>query len=169
MLQHRNVFDFKAIRYNGSDHLTFAIGNSPHNGLRTGPDDLQFGIITDSAYKIHDRVNVNRHSTIFDIHEFHVIDDGKIALMTTTKVQLRDVSEIGVEGLTEKRVANKGFQEIDIATGKIKFEWDALENGVSLSESYNVEELVDPSHGYWDFLYVLNPLLSSNCEWWTLC
>jgi Arylsulfotransferase (ASST) len=152
MLQHRHAFDFKAITYNGSDHLTFALGTSPNLGLPIGPDDLQLGIIADSTYEIHDKVDVNRNLTTLDIHEFNVVDDGKIALMTTTKIQLRDVSEVGVEGLRKKRVANKGFQEIEVATGKINFEWDALENGVSLTESYNVRELGDPSRSYWDFL-----------------
>jgi hypothetical protein len=152
MVDHRDAFDFKAITYNGSQHLTFAIGNRPRSGSSSVPDDLQLGYIANSTYEVHDKVNVNRGSTILDIHEFHVIDEGKIALMTTTKVQLRNVSEVGVSGLTEKRVANKGFQEVDIATGNINFEWDALENGVSLTESYNVVELIDPKHGYWDFL-----------------
>ena len=152
MTNHRDAFDFKAITYNGSQHLTFAIGNRPRSGSSSVPDDLQLGYIANSAYYVHDKVNVNRGSTILDIHEFHVIDEGKIALMTTTKVQLRNVSEVGVSGLREKRVANKGFQEVDLATGNINFEWDALENGVSLTESYNVVELMDPKHNYWDFL-----------------
>jgi hypothetical protein len=152
MAEHRDAFDFKAVTYNGSQHLTFAVGNRPRAGSPSVPDDLQLGYITNSAYQVHDKVNVNRHATIFDIHEFYVIDEGKIALMTTTKVQSRNVSELGVSELTEKRVANKGFQEVDLATGNINFEWDALENGVSLTESYNVGELADPKHNYWDFL-----------------
>lgn len=152
MVEHRDAFDFKAITYNGSQHLTFIIGSRPRSGSSSVPDDLQLGYIANSAYQVHDKVNVNRDSTILDIHEFHVIDEGKIALITTTKVQLRNVSEVGVSGLTSKRVANKGFQEVDIATGNINFEWDALENGVSLTESYNVVELMDPKHSSWDFL-----------------
>jgi len=152
MAEHRDAFDFKAVTYNGSQHLTFAVGNRPRTGSPLLPDDLQLGYITNSAYQVHDKVNVNQGSTIFDIHEFHVIDEGKIALMTTTKVQLRNVSEVGRGGLTEKRVANKGFQEVDLATGNINFEWDALENGVSLTESYNVMELMDRHQHYWDFL-----------------
>jgi hypothetical protein len=152
MVEHRDAFDFKAVTYNGSQHLTFAIGNRPKNGSPVLPDDLQLGYITNSAYQVHDKVNVNRNTTIFDIHEFHVIDEGKIALMTTTKVQSRDVSELNVTELTEMRVANKGFQEVDLATGNINFEWDALENGVLLTESYNVRDLVDSKQHYWDFL-----------------
>jgi hypothetical protein len=151
MLQHRHAFDFKAIRYNDSDHLTFALGISPPTDLPAGPDDQQLGVITDFTYEVQDKVKVNQNSTLFDIHEFNVIDDGKIALMTTTKVQLRDVSEVGVEVLKETYVANKGFQEIEVATRNINFEWDALENGVSLTESYNVGELGDASRHYWDF------------------
>lgn len=152
MLQHRHAFDFKATRWNDSDHLTFALGTSPITELPAGPDDQQLGVITDFTYEIQDKVDVNSNLTIFDIHEFNIIDNGKIALMTTTKVQLRNVSEFGVEGLKEKRVANKGFQEIEVATRHINFEWDALENGVSLAESYHVAELEDPSRPYWDFL-----------------
>ena len=152
MLQHRHAFDFKAIRCNDSDYLTFALGISPLTDQPAGPDDQQLGIITDSTYKIQDKVDLNRNRTIFDIHEFNVINDGKIALMTTTKVRLRNVSEVGVEGLQDKNVANKGFQEIDMATGNINFEWDALDNGVSLTESYNMGELEDPPSPYWDFL-----------------
>src|SRR5579871_1279286 len=112
MVNHRDAFDFKVVTYNGSQHLTFVIGNRP--GIRSSSvaDDLQLGYIANSAYQIEDKVNVNRGSTILDLHEFHVVDEGKIALMTTTKVQLRNVSEVGVNGLTEKRVANKGFQEV---------------------------------------------------------
>jgi Arylsulfotransferase (ASST) len=150
MVDHRDAFDFKAVTYNGSQHLTFVIGSRPRSSSPS--DDLQLGYIANSGYQVQDKVNVNRDSTILDIHEFHVVDEGKTALMTTTKVQLRNVSEVGVSGLEEKRVANKGFQEVDLATGNINFEWDALENGVSLTESYNVVELKDPKHKYWDFL-----------------
>lgn len=150
MVDHRNAFDFKAVTYNGSQHLTFVIGSRPRSASPS--DDLQLGYIANSAYQVQDKVNVNRDSTILDIHEFHVVDEGKTALMTTTKVQLRNVSEVGVSGLEEKHVANKGFQEVDLATGNINFEWDALENGVSLTESYNVVEFKDPKHKYWDFL-----------------
>ena len=152
MVNHRDAFDFKVVTYNDSQYLTFTIGNRPRSGSSSVPDDLQLGYIANSAYQVQEKVNVNRDSTILDIHEFHVIDEGKIALMATTKVQLRNVSEVGVKGLTEKRVANKGFQEVDLATGNINFEWDALENGVSLTESYNMVELMDPKHSYWDFL-----------------
>jgi hypothetical protein len=152
MAEHRDAFDFKAVTYNGSQHLTFAVGNRPRVGAPVLPDDLQLGFITDSAYQVHDKVNVNRGPTIFDIHEFHVIDEGKIALMTTTKVQSRNMSALNISELTEMRVANKGFQEVDIATGNINFEWDALDNGVLLTESYNVKEMVDPKQHYWDFL-----------------
>jgi hypothetical protein len=156
MVAHRDVFDFKVVTYNGSQHLTFIIGNGPRSEKPPVPDDLQLGYMVNSAYQVYDKVDVNRGSTILDVHEFHVIDEGKTALMTTTKVQLRDVSAVGVSGLREKRVANKGFQEVDLTTGNINFEWDALENGISLTESYNVLELADPKHSYWDFLYVLS-------------
>jgi hypothetical protein len=135
MLQHRSLFDFKVVIYNDSDHLTFAIGNSPHFESPPRPNDLQLGYITNSAYEVYDKVDVNLNSTIFDMHEFRVIDDGKIALMRTTKVELRDVSEVGVEGLMEKRLANKGFQDIEVATGNINFDWDALSNGFHLRKA----------------------------------
>ena len=153
MIERRHAWDFKAVTYNGSEHLTFIVGTRPHHTESpSNPHSLQYGYIMDSAYEVQDKVDVNRGQTILDLHEFNVMDEGRIALVTTTKVQMKDVSEIGVTGLTQKRVANKGFQEIDVATGNINFEWDALDNGVSLTESYNVPDLVNPSLSYWDFL-----------------
>ena len=153
MTERRHAWDFKVVTYNGSDHLTFILGNLPqHTESAAHRHSLQYGYIMDSAYKVQNKVDVNRGQTILDLHEFNVKDEGRIALVTTTKVQMQNVSEVGVSGLEQKHVANKGFQEIDLATGNINFEWDALDHGVSLTESYNVRDLVDPSQSYWDFL-----------------
>jgi hypothetical protein len=111
----------------------------------------QAAIVADSSYKIHKTVVVDRHF-VYDIHEFTIIDNGKSALLTITKVQVEDVSSVTLKHPNGFNVTNKGFREIDLHTGRINFEWFSLDHGVSLNESFNMLELNEPGHSSWDFL-----------------
>lgn len=131
--------------------MSFGVGHLPKVGDALDENTKQTGIVMNNAYEVHETV-IPSGRTMFDIHEFNVIDKGENVLMATTKVQLRDITEMGLFNQTKAWVANKGFQEIEVSTGDVKFEWDALDNGVTLAESHNVAELSNSSFPYWDFL-----------------
>lgn len=83
-----------------------------------------------------------------DLHEF-VITDEDTALVTIYSAGQRDMRSVG--GPRRGRVVDSIAQEIDIATGRVLFEWSALED-IALRESYKpVPE--DPRES-WDFFHI---------------
>ena len=111
----------------------------------------QAAFVADSSYKIHKTVVGDKH-VVYDIHEFTIIDNGKSALLSITKVQVEDVSSVTLKHPNGFKVANKGFREMDLHTGRTNFEWFPLDHGVSVNESFNMLELNEPGRSYWDFL-----------------
>ena len=107
------------------------------------------GVIVKNGYEA-DKILINGYNSLVDIHELTVLDSGKSALIATTLYQQRYGTEVGLENYTTVRIANKGFQEIDLSTGNVLFQWNALDNGVKLTESYITP--LDSSSHYWDFL-----------------
>ena len=69
-----------------------------------------------------------------DLHEFHVDDSGKSALVTIYQSQPYDLSDYGItDGMGW--ITNCYFQEIEIGTNRVVFEWSALDH-------------VDPSYSH---------------------
>ena len=145
-----NTFDFKVVTYNGTDHLIWSsMGNFGNyfGDMDGSPYNADF--IADDSYNIQKKVMIKDVES--DLHEFTVVDDGKSAIMTTIKFQQENVSSVTPEYPQGFMAGNKGFREIDLGTGRTKFEWAALDNGVTVDESFNLMEL-NQGGSFWDFL-----------------
>jgi Arylsulfotransferase (ASST) len=113
----RGVTDFKVQHYRGKPVLTWWRGKSA--------DDKRLGAysIYDQSYRLLKRIRPG-HGLSGDMHEFSITprNTALITLSHVVKVKTRKV----LEG---------AFQEIDIKTGKVLFEWHSVGH-VALLESY---------------------------------
>lgn len=66
-------------------------------------------------------------AALFDMHEFHLIDDGKRALFTAYQAQPYDLSPFGMSE-NIGWIHNSLFQEISVETGELLFEWRSLDH-----------------------------------------
>lgn len=92
------------------------------------------GIIMDKHYRIVKSIEPGSYQASSDMHEFHVLPDGKSALMTQYLRSAHDLCDFDIcNGLG---YINQGaFQEVDVETGNVLFEWRSLDH-ISTSESY---------------------------------
>ena len=131
-------------------HLTYFSGNDPY------VSDTGIGVIMDSAYRAIKTVSPGNGRVTGDSHEFSVINGGKTALITIFQPTPYDLSSYGlpVSGIQPWGwVGDRIFQEIEIETGKVLFEWRALDH-IMLEQSYydRGSSGHDPSDP-WDFVY----------------
>ncbi|EXJ90318.1 hypothetical protein A1O1_03417 [Capronia coronata CBS 617.96] len=117
------AMDFKVQQYRGRDYLTFW----------TGTDSGTFGtgsyVMLDSNYKLYKRVSP-AHGRSGDLHEFKITENGT-ALMTIYEPTPADLSSFGI--VSQGWIYDSLFQEIDLETGELIFEWRA-------SEHYRIDE-----------------------------
>jgi hypothetical protein len=148
-----NTFDFKVVKYNGTDHLTWSsMGHFGHyfSDMDGAPD--RAGFIADSSYNIQKNVVIEKGAgASLDIHEFTIVNGDKSAIMTMEKLQQRDVSSVTSKYPDGFKTLNKGFREIDLGTGQTKFEWAGLDYGVTVDESFYLWDL-NNAGGVWDYL-----------------
>jgi hypothetical protein len=123
------TFGFRAQRYDGQPVLTYWSGNS----TSYGHGDV---VVLDQTYTEIARVttggDLGPHQA--DMHESHITPQGTMLLTSYPLVQT-DLSSIG--GPTDGWVLDGVAQEVDIATGKVVFEWRALDH-VPVSDTYQV-------------------------------
>lgn len=133
-------FNVRVQEYRGEKVLTWFQGPT-EDGFGEG-----VGIIVDSAYRTVREVQAgNGHKC--DLHEFLITEAGT-ALITchgTGAANLR-----GVGGPADGHYVNGIVQEVDIASGKVLFEWDC-DTHVGFAESYapapkSSSEWWDPYH-----------------------
>ena len=135
---------------NGSPHLTVNNINLA-NGYGHG-----HGLIMDQSYRTYKTVEASNGRTSSDLHEFNVLPDGKSAILTIYDQVQYDLSSYGVQG-GMGWVTQGIFQDIDIATGAVLFEWNALDY-VPPSYSYSQLNSTDVSGNgltyqtAWDYL-----------------
>jgi arylsulfotransferase ASST len=116
-LNTRGVTDFRVQTYRGRPVLTWWRGRPFH-----GEGNGNYAIV-DSSYRTVARVRP-RNGLVGDIHEFLLTPRGS-ALMTI-------FHRIRVRG---RPVFEGAVQEVDVATGRVLFEWHSLGH-VALAESY---------------------------------
>lgn len=149
-MDNRNAYDFKVSTINGTDYLTFIYGR---RDPAIEPYPKGAGIIADASFNIRGSVNVTKDFEEFNLHEFTVVEDGKSVLIVTFKHARSDISTLGLKNLTGW-VGDSLIQEVDMATGDIKFEWSAFDH-IPLIESFDLlhveQGFVDESFR-WDFM-----------------
>ena len=123
------ITDFRVQAYKGRPVLTFWEGPVKSPILGTGFGHYE---ILDTHYKEIKRVQAGFGNDSGDIHEFQLTDHGT-ALITVYKVVKGSLAAIG--GPKKTDIADSYVQEIDLETGKMLFDWDALKH-VPVTESY---------------------------------
>ena len=119
--QYDDVMNFRMQEYRGENFLTFWYGDK--HGTQ-GQGEL---VMLNSKYEIAHRVQAVGPTVKGDLHEFTLTDEGT-ALITIYKVTQMDLSGMGW-GRSSKGWALDGlFQEVDVATGDLIFEWKASDH-----------------------------------------
>ena len=133
--------DFKVQKYQGRPVLTW------WEGLVVQGHGIGEYAIFDSSYREIARVRAG-NGFRGDLHEF-LISPQDTALFTAYVLARTDLSPIG--GPTYGAVWDSIFQEVDIETGRVLFEWHSLEH-VGIEESY-AERSDDLDHIY-DYFHI---------------
>ena len=138
-------------QYKGSDHLCYFQGEQ-HQGFARG-----HGVIMDRHYRIVRTVESSGAGASSDMHEFRITpySNGKTALMTVYQPRQYDLTtnpkfnvEKGMGWIVEGV-----FQEVDIATGNVVFEWRSLDH-VDPGDSWTMPGTTDTSG---DGLHEISP------------
>jgi hypothetical protein len=119
------IADFRAQRYRGRPVLTWWQGRS-EKGVGSGRYQ-----ILDNSYRTIATV-VAGNGLTGDIHEF-LITARNTALFTVYRRVDRDLSSVG--GPEEGSIQEGVVQEVDIASGRVLFEWHSADR-IALEESY---------------------------------
>jgi hypothetical protein len=141
----------RVCQYHGEDHLCFFTGEQ-RQGFSRG-----HGIIMDKHYRTVQTVEAYGAGASTDMHEFKITpySDGKSALMTVYQPRQYDLT-------TNPKYNVKGgmgwivegiFQEIEIDTGKLLFEWRSLDH-IDPGDSLTMPHTTDTSG---DGLYIRTP------------
>jgi hypothetical protein len=136
------VTDLQVQRYRGRPVLTWWQGRT-ENGVGRGGYR-----ILDASYRTVAIVHAG-HGLHPDIHEFRITPRGT-ALFTIFRPVPRDLSALG--GPEEGLVIEGVVQEVDIASGRVLFEWHSLPH-VGIDESYSPVPREQRGSGY-DYFHV---------------
>jgi hypothetical protein len=117
--------DFRVQQYRGEPVLTWI---QSAGQFSTGPTT---DYIADRSYHVIATVNAG-NGLIADIHEFRLTAEGT-ALITAYNTIPGDLSSVG--GPAAGLITEGVYQEIDIASGRVLFEWHSLDH-VPLEESH---------------------------------
>jgi hypothetical protein len=120
------AWDFRAQRYHGKPVLTWWQGSS-HTGVGHGEGS---DYVVDSSYNVIATVKAGNGFDA-DGHEFVLTPQGT-ALITIYHLVPYDLSSVG--GPANGTVFDGIVEEVDVATGRILFEWHSLDH-VPLNES----------------------------------
>jgi len=83
-------------------------------------------VIVNDEYKTVKTIQSKGNVAAADQHEFQLLNDGETALLSIYSQEPYDLSKIGIE--TQGWVMNSIFQEIDVSTGNLLFEWRSLDH-----------------------------------------
>ena len=135
-------YDFNAQDYNGQSLLTWWQGRP-----ETGRGSAGIGEMASSSYRAVGAVHAG-DGLREDYHEFNLTAAGT-ALITAYQSTTTDLSAVG--GARRGNVVAGHAQEIDVATGKVIFDWDSLSH-VGVEESY-VTPPSEKGNGY-DYFHI---------------
>ena len=115
------VADFQPQTYKGKQYLTFWKNT---DGLTMGWGRGRH-VMLDENYEVYKEVHPVGEGMMGDLHEFHITSEDT-ALLTLYMPRTWDLSSIG--GPKDGWIMDSYFQEIDIETGKLLFEWHASDH-----------------------------------------
>lgn len=141
--RYTSATNLKVQEYEGKPVLTWWQGDINVHGFGTGED-----VLAGSDYEVIAHVRAgNGHRA--DLHEFQLTPQGT-ALVTSYFPVLCNLSSVGAPsyaGLTDGV-----FQEIDVKTGLVMFEWTSLDH-VAIGESYESTRHASTQFPY-DFFHI---------------
>lgn len=126
--------------YKGEPVLTWWEGVNVRPGFGRGHYE-----IWDNSYRRVATVE-GKNGLSADLHEFVITPEGT-ALFTAYRIEERDLRSVG--GSKHGTLLNSLFQEVDLTTGKLLFEWDSSQH-IPLSQSY----VSCPKKGIWDWFHI---------------
>ncbi|KAI9663785.1 MAG: hypothetical protein M1821_007275 [Bathelium mastoideum] len=146
-----NTHDVKLTEYEGEPAISYGQIIDVSSGSRG------HGVIMGKNYQTIATVYAGNGRTSNDIHEFTVLPD-RTALTTIFMPTQYDLSAYGVTNQSVAWIVQPIFQNIDIKTGNVLFEWASLDH-VSPSESYNTIDTPTAGDGLsvstaWDFFHM---------------
>ncbi|KAI1259051.1 Arylsulfotransferase-domain-containing protein [Xylariaceae sp. FL1019] len=115
------VFNLQIQTYQGEEYLTF--WSSPEGSTHGYGRGTYY--MLDSSYEVFRKIEPKGEGLKGDLHEFKLTDAGTI-LVTIYSPVPGSLSSLG--GPTEGWVLDCLFQEIDLETGELLFEWSAITN-----------------------------------------
>lgn len=118
--------NFAVQEYRGQPVLTWSAGYVNAAGITYGTS-----YIADSSYRVIATVKAGNGAET-DLHDFNLTPQGT-ALITAHRQVTADLSPLG--GPAKGSVMSSIAQEVDVASGKVLFEWDSLDH-VELTESH---------------------------------
>ncbi|KAF3770061.1 hypothetical protein M406DRAFT_227814, partial [Cryphonectria parasitica EP155] len=133
------AMDLKVQSYKGNDYLTFWHGGD------SGWFGKGYYLMLDSSYNVFKNITA-AGDLDGDLHEFQLTPEGT-ALLTAYQAQTADLSAYGVEN---GEIWDSIFQEIDLETGELLFEWHA-------SDHFAITDSLAPYEQYqgaWDFFHI---------------
>ena len=135
------LHDVRVQEYQGEPVITFAEANGPR-GYRLG-----HYVICDSTYQRIAEFTIGNGYTGGDHHEFLLTPEGTALIGTYHPVKW-DLSSVG--GSKYGSVLDGVVQEIEIETGRVRFEWHSLDD-IALDESY--DSAPSEPNGLFDFVH----------------
>lgn len=113
-------------QYRGEDHLCYFQGDQ-HHGFARG-----FGVIMDNSYRIVKTLESSGAGTSSDMHEFRMTpySDSKTAILTVYQPRQYDLTVNPRYNIQNGMgwIIDSVFQEIEIDTGRVLFEWRSLDH-----------------------------------------
>jgi Arylsulfotransferase (ASST) len=141
--RYTSATNFRVQEYAGKPVLTWWQGDISVHGFGTGED-----VIANSSYEDIAHVKAgNGHQA--DLHEFQLTPQGT-ALLTAYYPILCNLSSVG--GSSYSGLTDGVFQEIDVRTGLVMYEWTSVDH-VALSESYASPKRSETGYPY-DFFHI---------------
>ena len=138
--------------YKGEVHLCF------YQGVQKLGWGHGHGLIMDKHYRIVKSVEPGSYQASSDMHEFHLINKGKSALMTQ---YLRSVYDLCPWGLCNGfgYIQQGAFQEVEVDTGRLLFEWHSIDH-VDPHESWvppsttEISGSGESNESPWDYFHI---------------
>lgn len=124
------AYDLRVQQYKGDDYLTFWLGDDTVRGHGAG----HFYMLNATYEAVHKVSAAN--GMLADLHEFTITPEGT-ALVIVFQAIPTDTRPAGrkFNDLWNQAIWDCSFQEVDIETGKLVFEWRASEH-INITETY---------------------------------
>lgn len=113
--------NLKVQHYDGQDYLTFWAGEK---AATSGKGSYY---MLDSSYEVAHEVSAVGEGLFGDLHEFKITDSGT-ALITVYNTTTADLTGMGLGRGPDGWIVDNLFQEIDLKTGQLMFQWRASDH-----------------------------------------